>query len=94
MNDILLTNIFFAITAIATVTLTIIVIVLLAYLIKLVRKIGKLTDMVTEEAERVIEDVEAMRETVHEGAAMAKNLAIAKIFRFFSSMVFGGKNKK
>lgn len=94
MNEILLTNIFFAITALATVILTIIVAVLLMYLIKLVRKVEKLTDIVTGEAERIIEDVEAMRETIHEGAAMAKNLAVAKIFRFFSKMVFGGKNKK
>jgi len=84
MNEILLTNIFFAITAVATVVLTIIVIILLVFIIKLIKKLNYLTQIVTDEAEKITEDIDQARSTV-------KNVAVANIFAFITQKIFGKK---
>lgn len=84
MNETLMTNIFFAITALSTVTFTIVLVVLLVYVIKLVKKIRQLTDIVVDEAEKISHDIDDARTVV-------RNVAVAKIIAVISEKIFGKK---
>lgn len=88
MNEILMTNIFFCITAIAVILLTIAVIILLVYVIRLVNKIHALTSIITDEAEKITQDIGNVRDTAK--ATMA-SIAAGKLLRFISQKVFGNK---
>ena len=74
MNDILLTNIFFLITALATVVLVVVVVVLLVYVIRLVKKLQSLADIITDEAEKIKNDIDGAREVV-QGATVVHVLS-------------------
>ncbi len=68
MNELLQTNIFFVITSVAVVVLTILFIIILFYGITVARKINKLTDTVTKEGAEILKDVHEIRSSVKENA--------------------------
>jgi hypothetical protein len=74
MNDILMTNIFFIITAISSVITTIMLVVLFVYAIKLVKNINDIAQVVKDETLKVISDVEEVRNVVKQHIAVAKNV--------------------
>lgn len=67
MNEVLQTNVFFVITSIAVVLLTILVSVALFYLIRILRNVRDITDRLKRGSEQLAEDALAMRSFVHEG---------------------------
>lgn len=75
MNDILMTNIFFMITAISSVILTILVGVALYFLIKLIKKINGISTIVGDETVKVVKDIDEVRQTVKLHATTVKNVA-------------------
>ncbi|MBP6925642.1 MAG: hypothetical protein KBC22_01110 [Candidatus Pacebacteria bacterium] len=66
MNDILLTNIFFLVTAVATVVLTIVVVMLLISMIRLVKRLQSLADIITHEVQKVQHDIDQAREAIRD----------------------------
>jgi uncharacterized protein YoxC len=68
MNEVLQTNVFFWITSIAVIILTVLLIAVLVYVLKIVRKVNRLTDTVEKEGTKIVEDVSKLHETVKENA--------------------------
>ncbi|MAQ77176.1 hypothetical protein CL684_01485 [Candidatus Campbellbacteria bacterium] len=89
MNEILMTNIFFAITGVATIIITIVMVILLIFIIKLVRKVNSISESVQEETVKIIADVEdarlSVKENIHTfkkfGAGIVVSKLIEKIFK-------------
>ncbi len=67
MSEVLQANVFFVITSIAVVALTIFVCVALYYLIRILRNVRDVTDRLKRGTEQIAEDVMSMRSFVHEG---------------------------
>jgi hypothetical protein len=84
VNDILLTNIFFLVTAVATVILTIAVVMLLISMRRLVKKLQVLADIVTDEAKKVQSDIDEAREAV-------RGVAILHVLSALAKKLFGKK---
>lgn len=87
MNDILMTNIFFIITGVAAIIFTIVLVVLLVYVIKLVKRLNHLTDIVTDQAEKISDDIDDTRGMIKSGVAVGKTL------QFITNKILGGKKK-
>ena len=64
MNDILMTNIFFMITAVATVIITVVLVIALVYIIKIIRRVERIGEAVELETLKIIDDVEDARVSV------------------------------
>lgn len=93
MNEILMTNIFFMITAISSVITTIMLIILAIYGIKLVRKIDGITQVVKDETVKVISDVEEVRGVVRQHLTVAKNVVGATFVQRLMEKVLTRKDK-
>jgi hypothetical protein len=93
MNDILMTNIFFTITAVSSVVTTIMLVILSIYGIKLVRKVNDITKVVKDETVKVISDVEEVRGVVKQHVAVAKNVVGATFVKALVEKVLT-RNKK
>jgi len=74
MNDILMTNIFFAITAVASIVVAVALVVLLVYIIKLVKRLHYLVDIVGNQLEKVSDDVDSARSAIKTEMKTGKNL--------------------
>ncbi len=61
MNEILQANIFFMITSIAVIIITILCAVALFYVVKVIRNVAEISDTVRRESEEIAKDVEALR---------------------------------
>ncbi len=94
MSDILMTNIFFMITAISSVVITLILIILLVYLIRLVRKIHHIAYQVDEETSRVVKDVEDLRVSLRGSISTAKNIMSAHFVQNLVEKLINNKSKK
>ena len=71
MSELLLTNVFFAITSIAVVVVTAVFVLVLLQVLKILRKLENILRQVQHGAERVVEDVAAFkREFVTGGLIM------------------------
>lgn len=66
MNTLIQADIFFFITAIAVVLLTLLLVVVLAYGVKIVRTISKIAETIQKESENVVEDIAELRGRVKE----------------------------
>lgn len=66
MDTLIQADIFFFITSIAVIVLTLLLIVLLAYGVKIARTIASIANTVKEESENVIEDIADLRGRVKE----------------------------
>lgn len=67
MNEVLQTNVFFVITSIAVLVLTVLVSVALVYLIRILRNVSDITLRLKRGSEQLAEDAEAVRSFVSEG---------------------------
>ena len=83
MSEILQTNIFFIITSIAVVVLTLFVCVILYHIIKLLRSIRTIVARIEEGSEVIAEDVSQLRAYVVEGSLVSQIM----------SFVFGTKTR-
>lgn len=88
MNDILMTNIFFFITAVSSVVITIVMIVLLVYIIKFVKKINRITGTVEQETVKIIADVEEARVAVKQHIGVVKGVASAAVMKKIVEKIF------
>lgn len=64
MDELLQTNIFFYITSVAVVLLTIFWVIISFYVLKIVREIKQITKMVKEESAEIAEDLGDLRESI------------------------------
>ena len=67
MSEVLQANVFFVITSIAVVVVTVLVCFVLWYLIKILRNVREITDRLRRGSEQLAEDANAVRVFVHEG---------------------------
>lgn len=93
MSDILMTNIFFMITAVASIVITIVLVIALIYLIKLIKKITEISHAVETETLKVISDVEEVRTTVRENIALVKGIANATLLKNIVKKMFNRNNE-
>lgn len=91
MNDILMTNIFFLITAISSVITTILLAVVLIYVIKFVKKLQSISATVEEETVKIIGDVEEVRTAVHRNINVVKGVASAAAMKGLVEKIFNKK---
>lgn len=91
MNDILMTNIFFGITAISSVITTILLIVVLIYVIKFVKKLTSISETVEEETLRIVSDVEEVRVSVRKNIDVVKGVASAAVMKGLIEKIFNKK---
>lgn len=91
MSEILMTNIFFVITAISSVVVAIVLVVLLVYLIKLVKKMNRITDTVETETVKIIADVEEARIAVKQHIGVVKGVASAAVMKKIVEKIFTKK---
>ena len=64
MEELLKADIFFFITAIAVVVVTIVVLVAFYYIIKILRDIRELSDLIKDEGEHIIHDIDEARKNI------------------------------
>lgn len=64
MDELLHANIFFFITSIAVIVVTVFLVVLLHHLIQIARDAREITNMVKEESTEIAEDLEELRDTI------------------------------
>lgn len=88
MNDILMTNIFFLITAVSSIVVTILLSVCLYFVIKLVKKINSITQVVGDETIKIVADVEEARHVVKEHAKIIKGAATAAVIKKAVDKIF------
>lgn len=67
MEELLTSDIFFIITAVAVVLVALLMVILLIYLIRIVRNIFIISKKVKTEADEIIEDVGFVRKTIKKG---------------------------
>ena len=91
MSDILMTNIFFMITAISSVITTILLVVVLIYVIKFIKKLHTISGAVEEETVRIIGDVEEVRASVRKNIGVVKGVASAAVMRGLVEKIFNRK---
>lgn len=72
MSEILQANIFFMITSIAAVIVTIFVCIILYHVIRILRSIRKIVDRVEQSSEVIAEDVSQLRAYVFEGSLVSQ----------------------
>lgn len=75
MNDILLTNLFFAITALAVVAVTLGILAVLWFVVPMVRDLKEIVGKIRKAGEHVEKDFEALRANLHEEGHKAKTIA-------------------
>ncbi|OHA17323.1 MAG: hypothetical protein A3C79_03330 [Candidatus Taylorbacteria bacterium RIFCSPHIGHO2_02_FULL_45_28] len=81
MQTLIHADIFFFITSIAVVLVSIGLIIALIFIIKILNNIHKISDMLRSESGLVVEDVHALRGKIREG-----KLSLAGIFRLFRDL--------
>lgn len=93
MSDILMTNIFFMITAISSITITVVLVIALIYLIKFIKKVTAISEAVETETLRVISDVEEVRTTVRENMTLVRGITNIALLKKIIKRIFTHKNK-
>lgn len=93
MSDILMTNIFFMITAIASIIITIVLVIALVYLIRLIKKVNEISHAVETETLKVISDVQEVRSVVRENMTLVKGIANASVLKNIVKKIFTRNNK-
>lgn len=83
-----MTNIFFLITALSSIVVAISLVILLVYIIKLVKKINRVTDLVETETVKIISDVEEARLAVRQHVGLIKGVASAAVMRKIVEKIF------
>ena len=88
MNDILMTNLFFSITAISSIIITIVLIILLIYVIKFIKKINRITSAVEHETIKIMSDVEEARLVVKQHIGVVRGVARATVIKKIIEKIF------
>lgn len=91
MSDILMTNIFFLITAISSIITTILLVIVLIYAIKLIKKIKNITETVEDETVRIMSDVEDLRVSVKQNIGLIRGVASATFIKSLVEKIFTKK---
>lgn len=89
MNDFLKQDIFFVVTTIAVITLTILLAILIVYIIKISRNVKYISEKAKSEADLISEDISTLRTNVKENGAKLKYFA-----SFFSNLAKKSDKKK
>lgn len=88
MDNLIQADIFFFIASIALILVSIIFIIALFYLIKFLRDAKEVMNIIRYEAEMVSEDIESIRDKIHEG-----NFSLGSIFSLFMKLRKKGRKK-
>ncbi len=75
MSDVLLTNLFFTITAVAVIAVTLGILAVLWFIIPIARDLREIVAKIRKAGEHVEEDFEALRSTLHDEGRKAKTVA-------------------
>lgn len=89
MNNIIQADIFFFITSIAVIVSTIGVIIVAVYVVRILRDMKHISKKVSEEGDKIIEDVEHLREV-----AKAEGMKVKNIADFFSGIFIRRKKRE
>lgn len=81
MDSFLKMDIFFMVTTVAVVVMSILMSVVLLRVLSILKKIDGVTALVLDEGQQIREDIQQVRERVHEGG-----LRIGHLFGFLSGM--------
>lgn len=92
MNDILITNIFFVITGISSIIITIVLVIALTYLIRFTRRLNSISKSVQKETLHIIDDVEEVRGAVRQHISVARNVMSAAFVKGLVEKLFTGNN--
>lgn len=82
-------DIFFFITSIAVIVLTLLLIVLLTYAVKIARTISSITETIKKESENVVEDIAELRGRVKE-----EGLKVSTFWRFVTGFFLNKVTEK
>ncbi len=89
MNTLIQADIFFFITSIAVIVLTLLLIVLLVYGVKIARTISSIAHTIKEESENVIEDIADLRGKVKE-----EGVKVSAFWRFVTGFILNRFTEK
>ncbi|MBU3668707.1 MAG: hypothetical protein FGM57_01925 [Candidatus Taylorbacteria bacterium] len=90
-------DIFFFITAISVVLLTIILIVILFYIARAVKTISQMVEKIKTESDQVIDDLSDLREKIKDGGSQLTGMSkwiLTMLFGKAAAGIFSGKTKK
>lgn len=93
MSDVLLTNLFFTITAIAVIVVTILVVIGLYYVIGILRAIREIAERVREGSEMIAGDAAHFREEILSGSIFSALYAKAATIAGFATRRVRRKKK-
>lgn len=86
MNDLLKQDVFFAVTTVAVIVLTILFVILMVYLIQIIRRVNYITTKAREQTDLLTEELAALRSNIKTG------FKFRHIISFFSNL--GRRRKK
>ncbi len=92
MTEIAKSDLFFIITSISVISLTVILAIVLFYVFSIVKKVNKIVSKVKEESENAIEDIRELRAKLKAEGSAIRGLSMA--FAFIKNMFSGKKSKK
>jgi len=84
MSEVLQANIFFFITSVAVVVLTILLVAVLVYVLMIVRNVKDITDRLKEGSELIASDLAAFRERLYGAGNRLQGMGAAILGRLFS----------
>ena len=102
MTEIISSPIFIFITGLTEVILLILLVVGLVYVIKILKNLNKISDVVYNESVKIADDIDEARDDVKEGIATTKKqlrmllgaLTFKKVINMLMESTSGKKNKK
>ncbi len=94
MEGMLKSDIFFFVTTIAVVVISIGLLIAVFYLIKILKDIRHISDKVKEESDEIIKDVKSLREGVKKEGLRFKDVSLFFINLFRSKKKSGGNKRK
>lgn len=92
MTEIAKSDLFFIITSISVISLTVILAIVLFYVFSIVKKVNKIVGKVKEESENAIEDIRELRAKLKADGSAIRGISI--VFGLIKNMVSGKKSKK
>jgi biopolymer transport protein ExbB/TolQ len=92
MTDILMTNIFFMITALSLAIITGVLVIALVYLIRVLRRLDSISQKIENEALDVINDVQEVRLSVRKHVNIAQGLMSASFIKGLVEKLFNSHN--
>lgn len=102
MTEIISSPIFIFITGLTEVILLILLVVGLVYVIKILKNLNKISDVVYNESVKIADDIDEARDDIKEGVATTKKqlrmllgaLTFKKVINMLMESASGKKNKK